>query len=253
MTSPLEYPPEIDPWTADGLVSGSIPWIDVPEGYEGISSLISAVRRGIGPMESGWGSPTVAAMALRISKIQGVPTPSRKHRLVARVPYTAAALAAVAMLSSGAAVAAAGELPSPMQVAVSKVASIIGVSVPASDAPTTPERPTNHAASNPPATGPIAPPTGRAGPAGSAAPSVASQMPDQTRPGQLAQITDPAIVGRIIFRLPGASPSTADTTSTTLTAASGSSGKQQNHGSPPGSNSERGHGPGAPGGHPSGG
>lgn len=137
MTGSTEYPPEIDLSTADALISGSLPWIDVPEGYEGISDLISAVRRGVAPQESAWGSPTVAAMALRISTTQ-VRSPSHRRparRAGRKVPHLAAALTAVALFGSGAAAAAAGELPAPAQVAASEVASIVGVSIPATKDP----------------------------------------------------------------------------------------------------------------------
>ena len=250
MTAPAEYPPDIDLTSADDLLSGALPWVDVPEGYEAISSLISAVRRGVAPLESGWGSPTVAAMARRISTTEARRNSNgrRRRRLVGSVPHMAAAITAAALLSSGTAVAAAGELPAPMQVAVSDVASIVGVSVPSTDGPNPPAPP---ASSSTPATFHV-PAIANSTPGVS--PASTSSVSGQTPSGQAPIGTEPSDNNGATP--PSSGPDTTSTsspTSSTMPIRPSTGHVSQNHSSPPGSNSGRGLGPGSQGGHSAGG
>ena len=250
MTAPAEYPYDIDLSSADDLLSGSLPWVDLPEGYEGISSLISAVRRGVAPLESGWGSPTVAAMARRISTTEGSRSAGgrRRRRLVGSVPHMAAAITAAALLSSGTAVAAAGELPAPMQVAVSDVASIVGVSVPSTDGS---NRPLSRAPSGPPATFHV-PAIANTSP--SASPASTPPVSVHSPSGQTPILIEPAGLGTTPPPSgPDSTATTVPTPPTSLPTTPSTAQVSQPHGSPPGSNSGRGLGPGSQGGHSSGG
>ena len=257
MTAPAEYPPDLDLETADDLLSGTLPWIDVPEGYEGISSLVSAVHRGVAPLESGWGSPTVAAMSLRISTTQVNATSGRKHRTgtARKVRHLAAAVAALAVVSSGSAMAAAGGLPSPMQVAVSDVASIVGVSVPSSNDPDRPASPSRHPAAQAPSNGRTRAPSTVATRPGAGA--TATSPPSTT--AQVTTVPTDEPVSSTPTATPGTTPpgpyeppsatTAVSTPSTGLPRTTGPTQTPQNHGSPPGSNSGRGVGPGAQGSH----
>jgi hypothetical protein len=264
MTGPTDYPSEIDVWTADDLISGTLPWIDVPDGYEGLSDLVSAVRRGVAPEEPRWGSPTVAAMAARIATTQAAKRSDPRRRLSARrVPHLAAAMSTVVLLSSAAA-AIAGELPAPMQVAASDVARIVGVSVPATHdpGPTTANqgrpggRSPNGGSLNP------APPTA---PAGSNRPNALSKPASSgavemtsSHANESMSAGPPAAAGTS----PGQAGSESTTTSTSTPSPSlpptqpsvqlppyHGSPAGSNSCSPAGSNSGRGVGPGTTGGH----
>ena len=266
MTAQAEYPPEIDVATADEMISGSLPWIDVPEGYEGITALISAVRRGVAPMDSGWGAPTVAAMALRISREQANRTPDRRRRrLVGSVPHMAAAITAFAVLSSGAAVAAAGQLPSPMQAAASDVASIVGVSLPTTNDPDPSTPAASHPAAKDPAAShsagqaPMRDPaeTPATGPARAIIDATSKPPTASVTAGTPANQTTPATSTAPITTATSPDPiSSTATPSAPATASPTTPGAPQvspNHGSPAGSNSGRGVGPGTHGGHGTGG
>lgn len=124
-------PDEVDVWTVDRLLDGSIEPSDAPDGYEQVAALITVIREGVGPAASGWGSPTVPAMARAIT----APPHRRSRRSGAaharRLSHVAAAAGMFALLGSGTAAAATGSLPPSVQTAVHSAAASLGVSIPA--------------------------------------------------------------------------------------------------------------------------
>lgn len=121
---------DIDVWTVDRLLDGSIPDLDVPAGYAEIASLIGVIHGGVSPAPSGWGSRTVPAMA------QMITAPPRRHgrkrnlRYARRLSHAAAAVGVFAALGASGAAAATGSLPAPVQSAVHSAAVEVGVPIP---------------------------------------------------------------------------------------------------------------------------
>lgn len=167
---------DIDLWTVDRLLDGTLPAPEVPLGYGELASLLDVVRAGVAPAESGWGSSTVPAMVGILTAPPARKRPRIRPSFVAaqagRATRAAAAVVLLATLGAGTAAAATGSLPASVQSAVHSAAASLGVSVPDGATKHPPERSRATRPGGDPGVGnDRAPSSGRAGPAtGGAAP-----------------------------------------------------------------------------------
>ena len=126
--------------TADRLLAGRAD-VDGDGGLAPVAGLLAALRE---PGRSGELAGTNALLAQMAEVVRaggsGISHPSRRHRMLTQlITGKVAALAAATLFSAGAAAAATGTLPDPIQRSVSHTFSHVGVDLPApDDKPTTP-------------------------------------------------------------------------------------------------------------------
>ena len=125
---------DLDAWTADRLLDGDLDVTQIPDGYERVAKLIGIVKEGVEPASSGWGSPTVPAMARIVtSPTRLAPLRSRPRARAWRIPNAAAVVVVLGALSAGTAAAATDSLPAPVQSAIHSAGNAFGVPIPAAD------------------------------------------------------------------------------------------------------------------------
>jgi hypothetical protein len=148
MGSAMTYRPELDPQTAERLLSGSVAPDDAPPGFAAVAALFAEAR----PTPEG--ATTAPGLDALVTAIRtqpdraGRPNPRRSPMLTHLVTAKVAAVIGAVVLGVGGA-AAAGALPASAQDTAHDVLEHVGVTVPGSnDSPTTDDPGANHRGSH---------------------------------------------------------------------------------------------------------
>lgn len=172
---PAEMDPfELDPGTAERLLTGAADASDAPPEYRAVARTMQALRYAPGSSEL-IGEPAAVERIAAAVVVRPRPRPTRRTRHVLRSRSRAACLAmaaaAVAVVSLTGGLASAGSLPEPAQNAASTVLGTVGISVPAgNNQPSGVDGPPPTTAAPVPSPGPT--PAGASEPSGGAPPAV---------------------------------------------------------------------------------
>jgi hypothetical protein len=123
---------------AERVLAGEVDADDLGDGLARVAGLFKAARQAATPDELGAADATVAAFTDAVRSNAGPPPTVRRLRVLPKnlTGKAAALVVAGTLMSAGAAAAATGNLPDPIQRTVSNSLSHVGVDLPSPDGPT---------------------------------------------------------------------------------------------------------------------